>query len=93
MGLSASYTPSPLPVFYMVTACTDLGLQLLGVVLQSLGSQPNGLVHLRGPVDHVHTQHHLPRPLLDPLNARVLCIRLGRREEEGEGLGTTCGSS
>ena len=75
------FLPSRVACVHDAVVQTDLGLQLLGVVLQALGPEADGLVHLSGPVDHVHTQHHLSWPLLDPLHTGVLCICLGAGNE------------
>ena len=69
--------PSRVACVHDAVVQTDLGLQLLGVVLQALGPEADGLMHLSGPVDHVHAQHHLSGPLLDPLQTGVHCICLG----------------
>ena len=53
-----------------------LTLQFLVVVSDSLWPRLDCLMDLSRPVDLIHTNHNLTRPLTNPLDTRIYCVRL-----------------
>ncbi len=72
-------------VVRLANVCIHLALQLLVILLSSLGPDPDSLMNLCRPVDLVSTNHHLAGPLPHPLNTRLqhICLQGGGREWNG----------